>query len=273
MATDNSGPRVDAAKAMKHWPRWRGRRKPSDQRGYQRAVHGDQLRWIHIVCAGRSQHPRLVHEDGGACSDRGVRPVTHRRCASVSAPHQRTPNCGLCSSLLCIGGHSTASGQLSTVCSAGVQMQTWMPVGRSIKGVYRRDALAARAQSSANMLASSGHPDCAKIVNPIDAPPTRSPLQVHTALARRFSGLSVIEVGTRNGDGAECWASAASKLYAVEMDHKYCGILRARSSKLPRGFEVLCTKFARIPPEILLSADYFTCAQPAVSHPRPAPAA
>ena len=121
------------------------------------------------------------------------------------------------------------------------------------------------------MLASSGHPDCAKIVNPIDAPPTRSPLQVHTALARRFSGLSVIEVGTRNGDGAECWASAASKLYAVEMDHKYCGILRARSSKLPRGFEVLCTKFARIPPEILLSADYFTCAQPAVSRPRPQP--
>jgi len=123
------------------------------------------------------------------------------------------------------------------------------------------------------MLASSGHPDCAKIVNPIDAPPTRSPLQVHTALARRFSGLSVIEVGTRNGDGAECWASAASKLYAVEMDHKYCGILRARSSKLPRGFEVLCTKFARIPPEILLSADYFTCAQPAASRPRPSPAA
>ena len=144
--------------------------------------------------------------------------------------------------------------------------------GEGLPNLPTRRFWAAGISAHRSMLArSSGFPDCAKLVNPVDAPPTRSPLLVHTALARRFSGLNVVEVGTRNGDGAECWASAASKLYAVEMDHKYCGILRARSSKLPRGFEVLCTKFARIPKDILSSADYFTCAQPTVSRPATSP--
>jgi len=47
-------------------------------------------------------------------------------------------------------------------------------------------------------------------------------------------------------------------LYAVEMDAKYCGVLRQRSKGLSKGFEVVCTKFSKVPPNILAAVDVFT---------------
>ena len=47
-------------------------------------------------------------------------------------------------------------------------------------------------------------------------------------------------------------------LYAVEMDAKYCGVLRQRSKGLSKGFEVVCTRFSKVPPNILAAVDVFT---------------
>ena len=59
--------------------------------------------------------------------------------------------------------------------------------------------------------------DCRKSVDPLDVPPMRSPQSLHTALARRFAHRSVVEIGTRNGDGLSCFAQVAACARAVEL--------------------------------------------------------
>jgi hypothetical protein len=88
--------------------------------------------------------------------------------------------------------------------------------------------------------------DCADVVpEPIDASPIRSPQAMHTLLARKFSGLNVVEIGTRSGDGISCFAQAARQAIAIEANETYCDYLRARSATLPRAarFQVVCSFF------------------------------
>lgn len=57
----------------------------------------------------------------------------------------------------------------------------------------------------------------------------RSPQAVHTALAKRFAGHRVIEVGTGpHGDGLMCFGQVASSASAVEFSSKLCRTLSAR---------------------------------------------
>ena len=80
--------------------------------------------------------------------------------------------------------------------------------------------------------------DCTKLVtNPIDASPIRSPQALHSAIASRLANRSLVEIGTRNGDGFACFARVARSALAVEASKPYCDKLRAR------GFAVVCSKY------------------------------
>ena len=58
------------------------------------------------------------------------------------------------------------------------------------------------------------------------------------------SFLSVVEIGTRNGDGVACWAHFAKTVTAVEMDKRYCQRLRERQSAAgAAAFDVVCSPF------------------------------
>jgi hypothetical protein len=111
----------------------------------------------------------------------------------------------------------------------------------------------------------------AVVPSPRDAPPFRSPQAVHTYLAQRiFAGHSVAEIGTRRGDGMVCFALAARRAVAIEIDEQYCRALRARSAQLARAypgrfgappdaasaFTVSCTDFFKAGE--FLDADYIT---------------
>ena len=53
--------------------------------------------------------------------------------------------------------------------------------------------------------------DSATSVSPVDPSPIRSPQVVHSVMANEFfAGKSVVEIGTRNGDGIACFARVAS---------------------------------------------------------------
>ena len=79
----------------------------------------------------------------------------------------------------------------------------------------------------------SQHVDCAVAVpHPLDASPIRSPQAVHSALAARIRGKDVAEIGTRNGDGMQCFARVVRSAVAIELDAKYCAALRARAASL-----------------------------------------
>eukprot|EP00966_Prymnesium_polylepis_P206192 4777608-Prymnesium_polylepis.1 len=59
--------------------------------------------------------------------------------------------------------------------------------------------------------------DCSA-VTPVDAPPMRSPQAMHTLLATRyFANRSVVEIGTRNGDGMLCFARTTASATAIEI--------------------------------------------------------
>ena len=100
--------------------------------------------------------------------------------------------------------------------------------------------------------AAGGTIDCSSVVSPIDTPPIRSPLAVHTALARRISGKRVVEIGTRNGDGMDCFARVSSKATAVEMSVPYCKRLRRRARALRASgtgdFKVVCKAYQNATP-------------------------
>ena len=91
--------------------------------------------------------------------------------------------------------------------------------------------------------------NCTLAVVPVDTSPIRSPQAVHTALARRFAGQSLVEIGTRNGDGMACFAQVARSAVAIELSRPYCTKLQLRAAALREqqngslGFNVSCGSY------------------------------
>ena len=124
---------------------------------------------------------------------------------------------------------------------------------------------------------SSTSSTCAVEVGaPTDKYPIRSPQDVQSVVADIVRGHSVVEFGTRNGDGMECFARFASSAVAIELDANYCTILELRavprgtqrSTRLRRwlyshdappfdrrgGFNVRCSRYQ----DVVIDADYYT---------------
>ena len=95
---------------------------------------------------------------------------------------------------------------------------------------------------------------------PVDMVPIRSPQSVHTRLANRFRNRTVVEIGTRNGDGMQCFAQVAKRAVAIEMDRQYCTMLSVRRKKLRQhglgDYDILCDKYEDVPVATFSSADY-----------------
>ena len=132
------------------------------------------------------------------------------------------------------------------------------PAGGSMRGDRR--AVAAALVLAAAAGAASGSVDCRELVaHPVDAGPIRSPQDVHTVIAKHLVGKSVVEIGTRNGDGMSCMAQRASNATAVEISKPYCVKLRQRASALRQAtghaFQVVCQDYRTAPG---LDADVFT---------------
>ena len=98
------------------------------------------------------------------------------------------------------------------------------------------------------------------VPDPIDMVPIRSPQSVHTRLANRFRNRTVVEIGTRNGDGMQCFAQVAKRVVAIEKDPQYCSKLSARRKKLREhglgDYDILCDKYEDVPVATFSSADY-----------------
>ena len=94
---------------------------------------------------------------------------------------------------------------------------------------------------------------------PVDSAPVRSPQAVHSIIAARVTSKSLVEIGTRNGDGMACFSQVASAVTAVERSARYCSALRNRSAALQArarsGFHVLCEDYRKADG---LDADFFT---------------
>ena len=90
--------------------------------------------------------------------------------------------------------------------------------------------------------------------------PIRSAQAVHTSLARRFRGKTIVEIGTRNGDGMHCFAQAARHATAIEMDKRYCAKLTSRSASLraEQRYDVACKSYDRVASKTFHDADYVT---------------
>ena len=71
--------------------------------------------------------------------------------------------------------------------------------------------------------------NCTELVQPVDVHPVRSPQVVHSAITRHIANRSLVEIGTRDGDGIACFARAASSAVAIEMDPTYCKRLEDRA--------------------------------------------
>ena len=108
--------------------------------------------------------------------------------------------------------------------------------------------------------------DCHRLVpQPVDVAPIRSPQSIHSLIAQRALGKNLVEIGTRNGDGMECFAQTAASATAFEMEEKYCQKLKLRSSSLAArsgrafNFTVACQDYQRDRHAKHLSrGDYFT---------------
>ena len=89
--------------------------------------------------------------------------------------------------------------------------------------------------------------DCTELVpRPVDVSPMRSPQKVHSFIATYIRGKSLVEFGTRNGDGMACFAQVARTAVAIEVDAGYCKNLASRSvSHVPNvpHFTVLCRSY------------------------------
>ena len=99
--------------------------------------------------------------------------------------------------------------------------------------------------------------DCEATIQPMDISPIRSPLAVHTVLARRFAGKDVVEIGTRMGDAIACFAMVARTAVAVEVLPKYCKALANRTSRANThagSFGIACGDYRNAS----LDADYIT---------------
>lgn len=89
--------------------------------------------------------------------------------------------------------------------------------------------------------------NCSTLVRPVDVSPIRSPQAVHTALLPIFQDKNLVEIGTRNGDGMECYAHVAKSAKAIEHQTQYCRRLRLRNSTLfnasQKHFDVSCKDY------------------------------
>ena len=98
------------------------------------------------------------------------------------------------------------------------------------------------------------------VPDPIDVVPIRSPQSVHTRLANRFRNRTVVEIGTRNGDGMQCFAQVAKRVVAIEKDRQYCSKLAVRRKKLREqglgDYDILCDRYEDVPVATFANADY-----------------
>jgi len=85
-------------------------------------------------------------------------------------------------------------------------------------------------------------PSCAaRVPQPYDYSPRRSPQAVHTKLLKYFLGRRIVEIGSTEGDGIACFASVAQSAISIEVDSNQCKILEKRG--LERGFTVQCRTY------------------------------
>jgi hypothetical protein len=100
--------------------------------------------------------------------------------------------------------------------------------------------------------------NCTQLVSePVDVHPVRSPQAVHSVITRHLSGRSLVEIGTRNGDGMACFTRIARKSVAIEMDPEYCRKLEQRAALVADGraaFSVRCDRYQVVKED----ADVFT---------------
>ena len=105
---------------------------------------------------------------------------------------------------------------------------------------------------------------CHQLVpKPFDVVPIRSPQHLHTILARKFVGRNIVEIGTRNGDGVNCFSQVANHTVAIEMLPPYCSNLRKRVEPAPGGkkpaqYEVICTMYQKAPAAVWTDVDFVT---------------
>ena len=104
--------------------------------------------------------------------------------------------------------------------------------------------------------------NCSQAVpEPVDHSPIRSPQAVHTELARRIAGASLLEIGTARGDGMSCFAQVTSRATAIELRENYCATLRERSAGLVArgrgpGFAVVCDTYEKVLDSAAATADF-----------------
>ena len=107
--------------------------------------------------------------------------------------------------------------------------------------------------------------NCSALVqSPAEISPIRIPQAVHSAMLQHLANRSVVEIGTRDGDGLACFSHVASTVVAVELDPAYCPTLRKRAGdhwRLGDGnrkvtFEVRCGKYRT--PDMVPDADVYT---------------
>lgn len=85
----------------------------------------------------------------------------------------------------------------------------------------------------------------------------RAPLRVLNLLAQRFRGHAIAEIGTRNGDGMQCFSKVARSALAVEMQPAYCERLRVRQANAhvaagvsgSGSYTIVCKKFQDVDDE------------------------
>lgn len=88
----------------------------------------------------------------------------------------------------------------------------------------------------------------------VDASPVRSPQTVHSKIAHLVAGKSLVEIGTRNGDGMMCFARVAASVSAIEFDKEYCRKLEARAKSHSLTLDVQCQDYRHA----TLDADFIT---------------
>ena len=121
--------------------------------------------------------------------------------------------------------------------------------------------LPCRAMLAADAPASEVH--CHQLVpTPFDVSPLRSPQHLHTVLAHKFVGRNIVEIGTRNGDGVNCFSRVANHTVAIEVLPPYCSNLRKRvetgGKNASAQYEVICTTYQKAPAAIWTDVDFVT---------------
>ena len=115
-------------------------------------------------------------------------------------------------------------------------------------------------QSVGSAGAAAAPQSCTELVpSPVDVTPIRSPQAVHSAILHHVAGKSLVEIGTRNGDGMSCFAQVTRSATAVELSRPYCERPQKRSEALLQAkgasFAVACEDY-RVAKG--LDADIFT---------------